>query len=185
VEQDDAALVALARERRDQLDPAFRELFSRHKDPIFAFLVRLLRDRELAEDVLQESFFRVFLNLDRFSPARSSFRTWLYQIARHTAIDMLRSKEKRERLFAEKAAESSPPEDEDSAVKAEQSTRAQRALETLPEETRALLIARHGLGMKLDELAASWSVNERTIRSRLLRAAESLARALLLERGGP
>jgi RNA polymerase sigma-70 factor (ECF subfamily) len=176
---DDAALVELARTHKEAAEKAFRELYDRYKDEVFAFLARLLRDDALAEDVLQEAFFRVYKSLDRFEPEKS-FRAWLYQIARHAALDAIRIRRKEERLADEKArrVEGAVADSAAEAERADEVRRAKDALAALPEETAALLIQRHGLGMKLEALAESFSVNERTIRTRLVAAAALLAKKL-------
>src|SRR5207253_699020 len=80
-----------------QADGAFRVLYERYKDEIHGFLFRLLRDDARAEDVLQETFFRVYKALETFDASRS-FRAWLYQITRNAAIDAIRQKRKDERI---------------------------------------------------------------------------------------
>ncbi|HZU96823.1 MAG TPA: RNA polymerase sigma factor [Planctomycetota bacterium] len=176
---DDGTLVELARDHKEKAETAFRALYERYKDEVFAFLARLLQDDVLAEDVLQESFFRVYKNLERFEKGRS-FRAWLYQIARNAALDAIRVRRKEDRLATE-AGKRAAATDADASAEAEagdERLRAREALASLPEETRALLIQRHGLGMKLEALAESFSCNERTIRSRLVAAAALLQRAL-------
>jgi RNA polymerase sigma-70 factor (ECF subfamily) len=184
---EDSALVDDARAHDARADAAFRELFLRYKDEIFVFVLRILRDRGRAEDVLQEAFFRVHLNLEHYDRTRS-FRAWLYQIARNAALDALRIREKEDRLVDEKARRAEPPPGEPvlpEVARREADDRTRSALATLPGETRALLIQRHGHDMKLEELAQSWSCNERTIRTRLAQAAEKLAHALLARRSPP
>jgi RNA polymerase sigma-70 factor (ECF subfamily) len=178
-EHDDATLIELARAHRDQAQAAFRTLYERYKDEVFAFLARLLGDDALAEDVLQEAFFRIYKNLDRFERARS-FRAWLYQIARNAALDAVRVRQKERRLDGgarqrDEDAESDPAR---AAERDDERRRTRDALAALPDETRALLIQRHGLGMKLEALAESFQCNERTIRTRLVAAAALLSRAL-------
>jgi len=178
-ERDDAALVRLARTGDAGREDAALALHDRYKDEVFSFLVRLLGERELAEDISQESFFRLYRSLDRFDPERP-FRPWLHQIVRNAALDALRARRKEKQMLANAAA---PEKQHGSGVlgqlsKGEDARDARTALDALPEETRALLLQRHGLGMKLDELAASWSCTERTVRNRLHAAASELARAL-------
>ncbi len=175
----DAELVALARTHKEAAENAFRALYDRYKDEVFAFLARLLRDDALAEDVLQEAFFRLYKSLDRFDEKRA-FRPWLYQIARNAALDAVRARKKEERL-AEAKAQATGVAAPDAAADAEREdelARAGAALAALPEETRALLIQRHGLGMKLEALADSFACNERTIRTRLVAASALLAKSL-------
>jgi len=178
---DDGTLVSAA--RKDD-EGAFRTLHERHGAPLLGFLVRLLRDQALAEDVLQEAFFRVYLNLDRCDETR--FRAFLYQTARNAALDAIRMRRKAEKIAEGKSRE--PLAEHEGALESlarkEQATRASEALDTLAPETRALLIQRHAVGMTLEELADSWSVNERTIRTRLRAAASELAAALAALPGG-
>ena len=68
---------------------AFDELYTRHRQPLFNFILRLLQDAALAEDVFQETYMRVLENADRFKP-RSKFSTYLYTIAHNLCMDELR-----------------------------------------------------------------------------------------------
>jgi RNA polymerase sigma-70 factor (ECF subfamily) len=176
VRDDRELLVAL----RDGGDGAFRALFERHADPVFSFVVKLVRDDALAEDVLQETFLRIHRGISTWEPARPA-RPWIYGIARNAALDALRQRKKADRLEDESARRAPAPERETvvpGAIRSEEAALVRAALASLPDETRALLVQRHGLGMELEELAASWSVNERTIRTRLGEAAARLATAL-------
>lgn len=162
--------------------PAFLDLYRRHRADLLAFLVRYLRDTTLAEDVLQETFVRVHANLDAAPPC--SFRAWVHRVARNVATDALRRESKQERLAPAAPAPAAPPGPDAEAASREATGRARAALATLPDEERALLLQRHASGLTLDELAAAWDCTERTIRNRLERAAQALARALV-EGGRP
>lgn len=169
--------------RRAQDEPAgeaFRALYERHAPSVLAFLVGLTGDRALADDLLQESFFRVHQHLDRFDPARA-FRPWLLQIARNAALNALRSK-KRVAEGAERAASDRVPWQ---AATAEARAVTRAALDAIDDDERALLLQRHGLGLSLEAMAGSWGCTDRTIRNRLRAAADSLLRALLAQGGHP
>jgi RNA polymerase sigma-70 factor (ECF subfamily) len=173
VAADDATLLRLARDGRDRRDEVFRVLYDRYKDELLGFLARFLGSDALAEDVHQEAFFRVYRSLDRCDP-ESSFRAFVYQVARNAGIDAVRARAKDARL-ARARAELARGEAAPDFVRELES---REALDRLPEDARALLIQRHAVGMSLAELAASWSVHERTIRARLRAAAGLLARSL-------
>jgi len=179
-EEDDAALVDAA--LRSPSGPAFRLLYERHAGEVLAFLRKLLGERALAEDLLQETFLRVHQNLGSFD-RRRSLRPWLFRIARNAALNTIRKRGKQGAQSPDDVYTHDPSES-DRVVKivagAEASRAAAKALATLPEESRALLLQRHGLGLKL---AASWGVSERTIRNRLRAAIQDLTQALLLEGG--
>jgi RNA polymerase sigma-70 factor (ECF subfamily) len=132
----------------------------------------------MAEDVLQETFVRVATSAREYDPGRA-LRPWVFSIARNAALDALRRRAKRggdAREPEERAAgDGVLPE----VATREAVERARAALGSLPDEMRALLIQRHGLGTKLDDLAQSFNVTERTVRNRLNAAADELARAFV------
>lgn len=181
---DDLELVRQAKRGTREREAAFTALYERHKDEVFGFLVRLLGDRSLAEDVLQESFYRVYRSLDRHDGVRP-FRPWLHQIVRRAALDALASRRKEREAIEGRAAE--PPPSIEPPVgeieKGEAVARAREAFASLPDETRLVLHQRHGLGLSLGALAEAWAVTDRTVRNRLRAAAAELARALLAKRG--
>src|SRR5690606_24792260 len=85
----DQEVIARAREGRET---AYRELIDRYQRPVFSLVYRLVRDRELAEDLAQETFIKVLNALDRYNP-RYKFSSWIFKIAHNTALDQLRKKE--------------------------------------------------------------------------------------------
>jgi RNA polymerase sigma-70 factor (ECF subfamily) len=74
---------------RDGNVAAFQVLYERHHRSLFNFLLRLLADRPTAEDLLQETFLRVYLHRESYRPT-AAFRTWLFTIARNLALDHFR-----------------------------------------------------------------------------------------------
>ncbi|HET7229967.1 MAG TPA: sigma-70 family RNA polymerase sigma factor [Longimicrobium sp.] len=73
-------------------DQAYRELLGRYQRPVFSLIYRMVRDREQAEDLAQETFVRVFNNIDRYDPAYK-FSSWIFKIATNLTIDWIRRKE--------------------------------------------------------------------------------------------
>lgn len=88
-EKSDQELVRLCR-RGDER--AAREIVVRFERPVFSLIYRMVRDRELAEDLGQEAFVRTLNNLDRYDPSYK-FSSWLFKIAYNLTIDHLRKKE--------------------------------------------------------------------------------------------
>src|ERR671936_1371784 len=84
----DADVVALAQQGRE---PAYRELIRRYERPVFSLVYRMVRDRELAEDLTQDTFIRVLNHIDRYRP-EFKFSSWLFKIANNVAIDHLRKR---------------------------------------------------------------------------------------------
>src|SRR5437764_11855340 len=73
---------------------AHRELMSRYERPVFSIALRMLRQREDAEDVTQETFVRMFRALERYDPTRP-FSAWLFTITSRLSIDLLRRRKLR------------------------------------------------------------------------------------------
>jgi RNA polymerase sigma factor (sigma-70 family) len=80
---------------------AFRQLYDATSPKLFGFALRILNKRELAEEVLQESFIRVWSSASTYEPALSSPLTWLTTIVRNKAFDLLRKQEDVEEIDAE------------------------------------------------------------------------------------
>ena len=73
-------------------EKAYRELLGRYQRPVFSLIYRMIRDREQSEDLAQETFVRVFNNIDRYDPAYK-FSSWIFKIATNLTIDWMRKKE--------------------------------------------------------------------------------------------
>lgn len=80
------------RQARDGRETAFRELIRRYERPVFSVIYRMIRDRELAEDLAQETFIKVLNALDKYKP-EYKFSSWIFKIAHNTTVDHLRKKE--------------------------------------------------------------------------------------------
>lgn len=73
-------------------DAAYRELVRRYERPVFSLVFRMVRNRELAEDLSQETFIKVLNALDSYRP-EYKFSSWVFKIANNAAIDHLRRRE--------------------------------------------------------------------------------------------
>ncbi len=71
---------------------AFTYIYNMYSKSLFAVISNLVREREEAEDVLQEVFVKIWKNIDSYNASKGRFYTWILNIARNTAIDKLRSK---------------------------------------------------------------------------------------------
>ena len=85
----DQEVVAEARKGRDL---AYRELIRRYERPVFSLIFRMVRNRELAEDLAQETFVKVLNAIDSYRP-EFKFSSWVFKIANNAAIDHLRRRE--------------------------------------------------------------------------------------------
>ena len=71
---------------------AFTHVYDMYSKSLFAVICNLVSDREEAEDVLQETFVKIWKNIDTYNESKGRFYTWIVNIARNSAIDKLRSK---------------------------------------------------------------------------------------------
>src|SRR5437868_9547185 len=85
----DQDVIRWAREGHER---AYRELVRRYERPIFSLVYRMVRDRELAEDLSQETFVKALNAIDSYRP-EYKFSSWIFKIANNTAIDHLRRRE--------------------------------------------------------------------------------------------
>jgi len=177
----DAALVlAVARFR----EPALVEVYRRHADAAFGLAVRILRDRGLAEEVVQEVFVRLWNDPERFDPARGSLRSFLLAGVRGRAIDVLRSEHSRAaRETRHEHRAGAPDYDLEREVwELTVAEQVRRAVGTLhDDERRAIELAYFG-GHSYRQVAALLETPEGTVKSRI-RAGLRRLRDQLVETG--
>src|SRR5262245_3555036 len=110
------ALVGAEQQTRTERPPTDVErLFALYEDRLGAFLVQLVRDRDLAEDLLQDTFASAFRDRDRLASVEHP-EAWLFGIARNRALDALRRGSRLRRTIARLASRSDPPVTVDPAV---------------------------------------------------------------------
>src|SRR5436190_3311376 len=134
----------LVEEVRHGDQAAFEQLVRRYEGRLMSVLLRFVRDRELARDLSQETFLRVFERLDQFDPSRR-FGPWLFRIGVNLALDFMRKRKRRVwlSLFSDSRAERAPDPavpDPRQSIDLEQEVR--RVLEAIPEKYRSVLILR-------------------------------------------
>jgi len=164
-------------------EPAFAGVYDRYGPILLGLLLRILRSRPEAEDVLQEVFLQVWQQARSFDPARGRAFTWLVTLARSRAIDRLRSVDSRERA-AQRSAEEAPPAAEtqtwaeDDAIRAERAEAVRGALAELPEEQRQVLVLAYLEGMTQSEIAAAKGQPLGTVKTRTRTGLKRLSDAL-------
>jgi RNA polymerase sigma-70 factor (ECF subfamily) len=177
--EDAEALRAVARGD----ESAFARVYDRYSPILLGLLLRILRSRPEAEDVLQEVFLQVWQQARSFDPARGRAFTWLVTLARSRAIDRLRAVDSRERA-AQRSAEEAPPAAEalvwaeDEAARAERAEAVRGALAELPEEQRQVLVLAYLEGMTQSEIAAAKGQPLGTVKTRTRTGLRSLSEAL-------
>ncbi len=146
-------------------------LFDRYHLPLFRFFARLMNDRTLAEDLVQESFYRILKYRRTYKPAYP-FRTWMYQVARSVRADAFQATRRETADLSEAPLAIVLPIDP--VHDQQQISRLRQALMDLPEEKRELLILARFKEMKYDEIAALLQTQPKTIKVRMHRAMRAL-----------
>jgi RNA polymerase sigma-70 factor (ECF subfamily) len=184
----DQEVVSLA---RDGKEAAFRELIGRYQRPVFSLIYRLVRDRERAEDLSQDTFIKVLNHIDRYSP-EFKFSSWLFKIANNVAIDHLRRRQLdtismegsphattadiAEATSFELATQTETPLQELEAR--ELGSEIERAISQLRPEYRACILLRHVEDKSYEEIAATLDLPLGTVKTYIHRARHELRRLL-------
>ena len=185
-ELDDSALVAayLAGEKR-----AFTELTERYQTRLLNFVYRTTGDRERAEDLVQETFIRVYRHLHRFDQSKK-FSTWIYTIASNLAKNELRNRSRNPLVLFQTIkknweADQRPLEWEDNTYRPDDLFRkrhlremVESAVEQLPEHHRTVFMLREMEGKSYEEIAEITGCNLGTVKSRLNRARNNFAQII-------
>ena len=183
---------SLVREFISGNDSAFAQLVSRYKDSITNYLNMMIGDYDMAVDLCQETFLRVYRNIHRYSNVYQ-FSTWIYRIATNLAIDEIRYRKRRGQVFYKnvwgnrQATEKDVPEFEitdvrrgprDEMLRKESSRVLGDAIRSLPEKYRTAFIMKEVQELPYEDIAKALSCSAGTIKSRLHRARELLQRKL-------
>lgn len=172
---DDRQLVARALEGDDT---AFEYLFDRYRDAIRRLFVQRLGGVNDADDLLQETFIKVYINLHRYR-AEYTFGQWVYTIARNTFIDYMRRRQEDlsiDERFA--APASNAPTPEESFINLQQRNQIEHYLERLSPRYRKLIVMRFFDEYSYEEIAAKLSLPLGTVKTQIHRARERMCRMI-------
>jgi RNA polymerase sigma-70 factor (ECF subfamily) len=156
-------------------------LFAKHHGEIYAYLIRMLRDSDLAADLAQDAFVKAYKNYDTLQKNENA-RAWLYQIAHRVALDELRRRKIVRMIPWTGESRGAAPSAEHLAMDLRLSGPLERALAKIPERQRAALLLAELHDLTGVELAAAMGVSHVAARAILTRARESLRRALAAEK---
>jgi len=184
----DADVVLLAQQGRDA---AFRELLRRYERPVFSLVFRMVRDRDTAEDLAQESFIKVLNNIDRYRP-EFKFSSWLFKIANNVAIDHLRKRtvdtvslegSRYATTTAEAESSAIPVASKDQSALEEMESKElggaiEKAVASLRPEYRACILLRHVEDRSYEEIAATLDLPLGTVKTYIPRPRHELRKAL-------
>ncbi|MBA2361108.1 MAG: sigma-70 family RNA polymerase sigma factor [Actinobacteria bacterium] len=159
---------------------AFNLIVRAYETPVYNYVLRLVGDRSLAEDLTQEVFLRVYQGLPRFS-LRCRFTTWLFQVTKNRVLDELRANERRPKTFV--ALDDAPQlEVVDAPVERLETVDAVwRAVNDLTVDLKMALLLRDIVGLSYTEIADSLEITLATVKWRIYKAREEVQLALARE----
>lgn len=156
---------------------AFDELMRAHEDRVFGICLRMLRDREAALDVTQETFLTVFRKADKYK-AEAAFSTWLYRVTMNACYDHLRRTKRRQADALPDGIDPADPSAGDPLEAVEVRPDIEKALQQIPEEFRSAIVLVDLQGLAIDQAAEILGVPSGTIKSRVFRGRRQLAEIL-------
>ncbi len=185
---DRSADAQLANRIRSGESEALGELYDAYASMALAVALRVVADREEAEDLVHDAFVAVWKKIDRFDADRGSLRAWLMTVVRNRAIDRVRSR--RPKMDLEDADERSllrtgPNPTWEAALQHASASDVRAALDTLPEEQRRAVELAFFEGYTYREVAVVTGVPPGTANGRLRLALAKLRSALVGSAGAP
>ena len=158
-------------------EAAFRKVFDAYRDPVYAYILYLIRSQVLADEILQDVFLRIWLNRHTL-PEIKSFRAWTFTIAKNRIIDVMKIQAK-EALLRSAAPDPAPScEPEDRIREKEYELLLHDALSQLsPKQQQIYQMSREN-GLKLNEIATELNISSNTVKSHLMRALRTIKKNL-------
>lgn len=179
---------SLVKKARSGDTQAFTELMYLYKDKIYHLAYRMLGNAQEAEDVSQETFLRVYSNLDRYDE-KHKFSTWIYRIATNLSIDRIRKKKANFSLdeswndeegadwYAKIASNDISPEQQ--AILSEEQETLHKAILSLPPKYRGIVTLKYVNELSIQEISEIVNLSVPTVKTRLHRGREYLRKYLV------
>lgn len=172
----------LVEEAKNGNEKAFAQLMLRYKDSIFYMVLKILNNREDANDVTQLTFGKAFENLSKYKPD-FAFSTWLFKIGTNNAIDLLRKRKQNtvsinnfytddDKILDLKCEVLNP---EEKAIKNQQNESLKKIIDTLPQQYYQLVMLRYFEEKSYEEIATELNLPMGTVKARLFRARDLLS----------
>lgn len=157
---------------------AYAQLVDRYKNLVYTLALRMLKHKEEAEEVAQDTFIKVFKSLDKFK-GDSKFSTWIYRVAYNTCLDNIKKNKKHLNNVAIDDYTFNKLDTVDNAldniINEEKSALIKNCINKLPEDSSALLTLFYFEELSLDEISKIINVEANTVKVKLYRARKKLA----------
>jgi RNA polymerase sigma-70 factor (ECF subfamily) len=160
-------------------EKAFGLIFHHYRHKIYAYAFHLCRDPHQADELVQETFLKVWLHRDKI-PQVLRFDNWLFTIARNQVFDMLKDMA-REEAFRRKAGhdpETGANPVEERLLSRENDTRLREAVDQLPPRQKLIFTLSRNKGLKHEEIADELQISRHTVKTHLVQALKTLRSTL-------
>lgn len=165
---------------------AFTKIIDKYKNQLFATVLRMTKNPEDAQDLVQEAFIKVYEQLNKYD-FKGSFSSWLYRVTINHCLDELRKKRYQVEhiTFNEKGIESSEEnEPEIVFLKKEKSRQLEKLIASLPEDERMIILLRYANERSYEEISELLHIPLSTVRNKLHRAKKKMRKIVQAEKGG-
>ncbi|MGN6439793.1 MAG: RNA polymerase sigma factor [Agriterribacter sp.] len=154
---------------------AFRSLYDNYRDKLFYYTLHLTHTKQLAEDILQEVFIKVWTDRERMRDVRS-FDAWLFTLAKHKMINGFRRMSMEHSILAEMKKELADQIDSTTqTIDYNETNRAlQTAIEQLPAQQKIVYRLRREQGLKNDEIADQLNISPLTVKKHISQASRAI-----------
>tara|TARA_R110002049_G_scaffold116712_1_gene269446 strand:- start:5133 stop:5714 length:582 start_codon:yes stop_codon:yes gene_type:complete len=157
---------------------AYAQIVNRYKDLVYTLALRMLKHREEAEEVAQDTFVKVFRSLNKFK-GDSKFSTWIYRVTYNTCLDRIKKNKKHINDVAIDEFIFNKLETIDNAldnlIKEEKHTLIKKCIHMLPEDSSALITLFYFEELTLEEISKIINLEANTVKVKLFRARKKLA----------
>jgi len=185
---DDKILVAILQGGGDEQEKhaAWQKIQKKYQSRIHGYIIKMIRNNELAEDITQEAMVKAFKYIKSFRKD-AAFSTWIYRIAKNATIDLIRKRQRRNETYEYDDAQDVDGADDfqkrfDSQIlilqRQELGGKIQEALSKIPDKQRQVLLLRDVQGFSYIEIAQRLGIHEGTVMSRLFYARQKLQKLL-------
>jgi RNA polymerase sigma-70 factor (ECF subfamily) len=168
------------------VEAALSKLYDRYSRTVFGVGLKILSDRSMAEELVQEVFLKVWRSSGTFDSARGSFSTWLYRVTRSVALDLYRKRARRVRPVSDgdpylDSARDSSAGPQEVVDESWLSWRVSRALEVLDASHREVIDLAYFGGLSQREISERTGVPLGTVKTRMASAYKSLRKELVVQ----
>ena len=164
----------LARECAGGDERAMKELYSRYASGLYGLCIRYVGDRELARDLMHDSFIKIYDTIGKYRPT-GSLKSWMARVTVNLVIDHLRRSHRLETVTIDPMAEKIPDEPSQEDMKMVPKEELMKMVEALPETKRVIFNLFCVEGYSHKDIAAMLGIKEKTSSSLLFKAREQLA----------